>query len=131
MHAEPAIVATAMRSGANGYVLKSNTGADLLTALEAVMSGSIHMPPSLAARQLGSLSRPLGVTDRQHSVLKLIAKGRVTKEIARELGLSARTVEAHRYSMMQTLHVHSALELVRTAAALGLLAVADVGMGDL
>jgi DNA-binding NarL/FixJ family response regulator len=128
MHAEPAIVAAAMRAGANGYVLKAKAGRELLTAIETVLGGALYVTPSLAGQHLGLPSRAPRLTERQHSVLVLIAKGKATKQIARELDLSTRTVEAHRYTLMQMFHVHSAIELVRRAEALGLLAPPDVAM---
>lgn len=128
MHAEPAIVGAAMRGGANGYVLKAKAGRELLTAIETVLTGTLYMTPSLAGQHLGLSGRAPRLTERQHSVLLLIAKGNATKQIARELDLSTRTIEAHRYALMQMFHVHSAIELVRRAAALGLLAVDDVTM---
>ncbi len=129
MHSEPAIVTAAMRAGANGYVLKSNAGRDLLLALETVLNGHPYLTPSLAAAHLSTAVVPKDLTERQHAVLVLIAKGQSTKQIAHELGLSTRTVEAHRYLLMQTFHVHTAIELVRSAQALGLLAVDDVPLG--
>jgi DNA-binding NarL/FixJ family response regulator len=130
MHSEPAIVAAAMRAGANGYVIKANAGRDLLAAVETVLGGALYVTPSLAGQHLGFPRAPR-LTERQHSVLLLMAKGKATKQMARELDLSMRTIEAHRYTLMQTFHVHSAIELVRRAGAMGLLAVDDVTMAEI
>ena len=126
MHSEPAVVAAAMRAGANGYVLKARAGRELLFALETVMSGQPYVTPSLAAEHLTYDGLPTNLTERQHSILVLIAKGKGTKQIAKELNLSTRTVEAHRYTLMQMFHVHTAIELVRKADALGLLVIQDI-----
>ncbi len=125
MHSEPAVVAAAMRAGANGYVLKAKAGRDLLFALETVMSGHPYVSPSLAAEHLTTDGLPTNLTERQSSILALIAKGKGTKQIAKDLKLSTRTVEAHRYTLMQIFHVHTAIELVRKADALGLLIIQD------
>jgi len=122
MHAEPALAATAMRAGANGYILKMSAGDELLSALRQVLSGGQYITPSLgmnAGRDVVDAGREL--TPKQLEVLRLVALGYRSRQIADQLGLSARTVEAHKYSIMQILDVHSTLELVRRAEELGLL----------
>jgi DNA-binding NarL/FixJ family response regulator len=122
MHAEPALAASAMRNGANGYVLKITAGEDLLDAVEQVLSGSIYVTPSLGARFLRSNARNIqSLTTKQCAVLRLVDQGLRSKQIASELGLSVRTVEAHKYTMMQMFGVHSALEMVKKAEELGVL----------
>ncbi|UPG91417.1 response regulator transcription factor [Luteibacter aegosomaticola] len=122
MHAEPALAATAMRAGANGYVLKESAGEELLTALRHVFAGSTYVTPSLGTRYL--YADTLGMqelTPKQLEVLRLVGAGLRSRQIAERLGLSVRTVEAHKYTIMQILDVHSTLELVRRAEDLGLL----------
>jgi DNA-binding NarL/FixJ family response regulator len=122
MHAEPALAASAMRSGANGYVLKVSAGDELLSALHQVLAGGTYVTPSLGARYLrGRMADLHELTPKQREVLRLVGSGLRSKQIAAQLGLSVRTVEAHKYTIMQILDVHSTLELVRRSEDLGLL----------
>jgi len=122
MHAEPALAAAAMRAGANGYVLKYAAGKDLVTAVRQVLAGGVYVTPSLGARYLSSQLQEIhNLTAKQREVLRLVGRGLRSKQIAADLGLSVRTVEAHKYTMMQILGVHSTLELVRRSEELGLL----------
>ena len=121
MHAEPALAAAAMRAGANGYVLKLSAGEELLHALQQVLEGRSYVTPSLGARYLrGHLCDLHELTPKQREVLRLVGTGLRSKQIADRLGLSVRTVEAHKYTIMQILDVHSTLELVRRSEELGL-----------
>lgn len=122
MHAEPGLAATAMSAGANGYVLKYSAGEDLITAVRQVLLGSTYVTPSLGARFIsGRLYEYNSLTTKQREVLRLVGRGLRSKQIASDLGISVRTVEAHKYTMMQILSVHSTLELVRRSEELGLL----------
>lgn len=122
MHAEPALAASAMRAGANGYVLKEAAGEELLNALRQVLAGATYVTPSLGHQNLQAHSLGMQeLTPKQLEVLRLVAGGLRSKQIAERLGLSVRTVEAHKYTIMQILDVHSTLELVRRAEDLGLL----------
>lgn len=122
MHAEPALAATAMRAGANGYVLKMSAGDELLSALRQVLAGANYVTPSLGLH-LGRESADAGreLTPKQLEVLRLVAQGLRSRQIAEQMGLSARTVEAHKYTIMQVLDVHGTVELIRRAEELGLL----------
>jgi DNA-binding NarL/FixJ family response regulator len=122
MHAEPALAAAAMHAGASGYILKYAAGRDLVTAVRQVLAGGTYVTPSLGARYLsGQLQEIHNLTAKQREVLRLVGRGLRSKQIAADLGLSVRTVEAHKYTMMQILRVHSTLELVRRSEELGLL----------
>jgi DNA-binding NarL/FixJ family response regulator len=111
-----------MRAGANGYVLKYAAGKDLVTAVRQVLAGGVYVTPSLGARYLSSQLQEIhNLTAKQREVLRLVGRGLRSKQIAADLGLSVRTVEAHKYTMMQILGVHSTLELVRRSEELGLL----------
>ncbi|MGA7439789.1 MAG: response regulator transcription factor [Luteibacter sp.] len=122
MHAEPALAATAMRAGANGYVLKESAGEELLMALRHVFAGSTYVTPSLGTHYLHADTLGMQeLTPKQLEVLRLVGAGLRSRQIAERLGLSVRTVEAHKYTIMQILDVHSTLELVRRAEDLGLL----------
>lgn len=122
MHAEPALAASAMRAGASAYVLKNAAGEDLLTAAHQVLAGGTYVTPSLGAHFISSHIQDLQqFTAKQREVLRLVGCGMRSKQIADELKLSVRTVEAHKYVMMQILGVHSTMELVRRSEELGLL----------
>jgi len=122
MHSEPALVAAAMRAGANGYVLKDAAGHELANAMREVLAGGSYVTPSVAAQCLDHSARQVReLSAKQREVLQLIALGFRPKQIAARLGLSVRTVEAHKYAIMQILFVHSTLGLVKRAKELGLL----------
>ncbi|QNK01011.1 response regulator [Dyella telluris] len=122
MHMEPALAVAALRAGARGYILKNSAGEDLRNAAQQVMSGGTYVTPALGARYIsGQMTDMRSLTSKQLQVLRLVGSGLRSKQIALQLGLSVRTVEAHKYTMMQVLGVHSTLELVRRAEDLGLL----------
>lgn len=122
MHMEPALAVAALRAGASGYILKNSAGEDLRNAALQVMTGGTYVTPTLGARYIsGQLTDMRNLTGKQLQVLRLVGEGMRSKQIALKLGLSVRTVEAHKYTMMQVLGVHSTLELVRRAEDLGLL----------
>lgn len=122
MHAEPALAAAAMRAGASGYILKYAAGRDLVDAVRQVLDGGIYVTPSVGARYLSSQLQEIhNLTAKQREVLRLVGQGLRSKQIASTLGLSVRTVEAHKYTMMQILGVHSTIELVKRSDELGLL----------
>jgi DNA-binding NarL/FixJ family response regulator len=125
MHADAQLATAALRAGAAGYVLKHAAGEELLSAIQAVLQGRTYLTPLIAQDVITSLMAPerqpaVPLTPRQREVLRLIAEGRRMKEIAATLQLSTRTVETHKYAMMQALGVHSTAELVRYAIQLGL-----------
>lgn len=122
MHAESALAAEAIRAGARGYVLKSSAGDELMRVLRCVLAGQTYVTPSLAANAIvGSGRRQYLLTDKQRRILEFVALGLRSKQIAYELGVSVRTVESHKYTMMQELGVHGTLELVRKAMQEGLI----------
>ena len=127
MHSNEEYVQQAVRAGAAGYLLKKSAVAELEAALRAVQAGRTYLSPALALRTplpgvAGEAARsPLErLTSRQREILQLIAESRTTKEIAAELGLSAKTVEFHRAELMKRLHLHDIPALVRFAMQSGL-----------
>lgn len=125
MHADADLAADVMRAGAAGYLLKNAAGEELLTAIHETLQGRVYLTPAMTKDVLERLSAPPGapqrhLTSRQLDVLRLIVEGRRMKEIAAVLQLSTRTVETHKYDMMQTLGVQSTAELVRYAIEHGL-----------
>jgi len=129
MHREEAYVRRAMEAGAAGYVLKVAAADELLTAVDAALAGKTFVTPGLADHLNGHLRRdadrvqdPAGsLTPRQREVLQLVAQGKTAKEIGAILGLSARTVESHKYELMQALGVERSAELVQFAVKHGLI----------
>ena len=119
MHNEPAMVEEALDAGARGYVLKAAAGEELLQAMRAVLGGGAYVSPALWQKVIGRSSTPT-LTSRQRTVLGLLAEGLRSREIAERLGLSVRTVEAHRHALMQAMDARNSIELVREAARLGL-----------
>jgi DNA-binding NarL/FixJ family response regulator len=136
MHADPELAAEAIEAGASGYVLKSSAGDELVRAIFDVLAGRTYVTPTLAARTIrasahrahatpgaGRASTDAALTQKQREILTRVAQGLRSKQIAFELGLSVRTVESHKYAIMQELGVHSTVELVRKAAHAGLIAI--------
>ena len=126
MHADARMATEAFREGASGFVLKQGAGEELITAIEDVLNGRTYLTPRLTKDVFTSLaanpSEQVTLTPRQREVLRLLADGKRMKEIAAILGLSTRTVETHKYEMMQTLGVSSTAELVRYALKHGVAA---------
>ncbi|HEY0160732.1 MAG TPA: response regulator transcription factor [Thermoanaerobaculia bacterium] len=130
MHMSEEYVLQALRAGAAGYLLKGADVAELEVAVRAVARGETYLSPAVSKRVVDDyVSRtngagdPLGaLTSRQREILQLVAEGNTSKEIAHRLGLSYRTVEAHRNQMMKRLDVHDVTGLVRFAVRVGLIA---------
>jgi len=132
MHGSPSHVAQALGAGAKGYLLKDAAADELPILLRAVMRGETYLSPGVSRHVVeGFLGRasPAGperdpaavaLTPRQRETLQLVAEGRSTKEIAQLLGLSAKTVEAHRAQIMDRLDIHEIAGLVRYAIRIGL-----------
>lgn len=122
---EPSHVVEAVREGVSGYVLKSQTLADLVGAVRAVASGAEYWCPSLASGLLRSARNRSGpnalLTIRQRDVLRLVAEGKTTKEIAVVLGVSVKTADSHRTRLMEKLGLHETAGLVRYAIRHGLI----------
>jgi DNA-binding NarL/FixJ family response regulator len=120
MHSNPELATRAMRGGAAGFLLKESAGEELLTAISQALQGRVYLTPTLTRDVMERLAAPSGgmepqLTPRQRDVLALIVKGQRMKEIAANLQLSTRTVETHKYEMMQALGLHSTAELVKYA----------------
>jgi len=117
MHADSHLATEAFRLGAWGYVLKNSAGEELITAIRAVLAGREYLTPLIAgdgAETLGT-APPVRPTQRQREVLRLIAEGKRMKEIAAILRVSPRTVESHKYEMMDALGFRSTAELIQYA----------------
>jgi DNA-binding NarL/FixJ family response regulator len=128
MHASAEYVARAVREGADGYLLKDSAVQDLVAGIEAVMAGREYYSPPVQ-RELtemvrgssGTKRRAEPITEREREVLKLVAEGLSTKEIADRLDISTRTVETHRANLMRKLGLHSVARLTQYAIREGLI----------
>jgi DNA-binding NarL/FixJ family response regulator len=128
MHAEEEYVGLALRAGAAGYLLKDASASELELAIRSVARGDTYLTPAatkgVVADYLQRGAEPPTprerLTSRQREILQLIADGHTTKEIARRLGLSVKTVEAHRTQLMERLGIHDIAGLVRWAIRAGL-----------
>jgi DNA-binding NarL/FixJ family response regulator len=123
-HKDQGYVQEVMRAGAAGYVLKQNTAAELIHAIDAVASGGNYLDPAIAGklirRSIGSQTKPnsemLGeLSPREAEVLRLIAWGYSNKEIAARLEISIKTVEAHKANASRKLGLQSRIDIVRFA----------------
>src|SRR3984893_2234393 len=128
MYANPEYVVQAMRAGAHGYLIKEDAVSQLKAAIKVVASGELYFSPRISKdfikNYLGRVDAdydPLGqLTSRQREILQLIAEGKNTKEIASDLDVSIKTVEAHRLQLMGRLNIHDIPGLVRYAIRRGL-----------
>jgi DNA-binding NarL/FixJ family response regulator len=127
-HANEEYVIRALRSGAAGYMLKDAASAELQLAIDSVTQDKIYLSPSISRTVIDSYLERVGgpfspleqLTPRQREILQLIAEGKNTKEIAHTLGISVKTVEAHRLQLMARLSIHDLPGLVRYAVRSGL-----------
>ena len=119
MHNDADLATRAMRAGASGFLLKDSAGEELVNAIHQALQGRVYLTPALTQGRDGaaggSASPGPQLTPRQRDVLRLILEGRRMKEIAAMLKLSPRTVETHKYVMMDVLGVDSTAQLIRYA----------------
>jgi DNA-binding NarL/FixJ family response regulator len=117
----------AIRAGARGYLLKGATGQEIAAAIRTVESGGSHLAPRVASTILAEVGRPArpALSQREHEVLRLVADGLPTKQIARSLGITERTVKFHVASLMRKLEADNRAQMVAVAAQRGLLQPAD------
>lgn len=117
MHDDAELATRAMRAGACGFLLKEAAGDELVNAINQVMQGRVYLSPAVTRDVMSRMAAPAGpiepqLTPRQREVLRLMLQGQRMKEIASTLSLSPRTVEFHKYEMMQALGVRSTAELI-------------------
>ncbi len=131
MHPDVTYLSRALEVGAAGYVLKHAASDELITALRLALRGEVFISPELKHESVVErldetrriLKQTIEPTPRQRQVLQLLAEGKSAKEIGALLEISARTVETHKYKMMDDLGVKTTAELVRHAIRLGLVAL--------
>jgi DNA-binding NarL/FixJ family response regulator len=132
---EQADVLEAVKAGATGYLVKSASREELLEAVERTASGEAVFTPGLAGMVLGEFRRmaagpdtgspgvaaePPGLTERETEILRLVAKGLSSRQIAHRLDISYRTVQNHTQNVLRKLQLHNRVELARYAIEQGL-----------
>ncbi|NVM57184.1 MAG: response regulator transcription factor [Desulfobacterales bacterium] len=135
MHSKIDYITEAFEAGATGYVVKESASNRLVRGLEAVARGDYFLDSSLSRKVVKRLTEFPGteakitngryeaLTPREQQVMRLLAEGLSTKEIAEKLFISRKTVENHRANIMNKLDLHTTMELVRYAVRLGLIDV--------
>lgn len=131
VHKDEEFILAAFKAGADGYILKEASHAELEMALESVLAGKRYISPAIshlvldayleAARTLKKESSWETLTGREREILKLIAEGHTNKQISDMLCISVRTVETHRANLMKKLDVHSVAALTALAVERGLI----------
>lgn len=128
MHAGQEYVARAVKGGSDAYLLKDSAVQDLVAAVSAVMAGQTYFSPAIQQQLAGLLrnggQHPSGtqtLTDREREVLTWLARGLSSKEVAKELNISVRTVETHRANLMHKLGVKSVAVLIQVAMREGII----------
>ncbi|MHC8387532.1 response regulator [Pseudomonas sp. MDT2-39-1] len=123
MHTDPALIMQALESGAHGYLLKDTTATELEHALDALRNNERYLSPAIAhtvinqalirnQKQQPEPADSHNLTARQLEILRLIVRGKSTREIANGLGLSIKTVETHRSQIMKRLQIYDVAGLV-------------------
>jgi DNA-binding NarL/FixJ family response regulator len=123
MHESEQLMHAVVRSGARGFVLKSDAGHVLLDAVDALGRHATYFTARLAEGLAGAFAEsaaqgigaPDALTPREREIVQLIAEGASTKDVAAALGISVKTVETHRTNLMRKLDIHSVSEIVRYA----------------
>lgn len=127
-------VRSLLAAGASGYITKHSASEDLLEAIRQVYQGKQYFSPRIARRLkrqqeksfLNGRPRKADLTKREVQVITAIAQGLATRDVAQQLGLSRKTVEKHRQSLMNKLDIHEIAGLTRYAASKGLLAKSGI-----
>jgi len=128
MHHDVEYASMALEAGAGGYVLKHAAPEELVQAVRVALEGGTYVSPSLAAelfqaeraKSRRNAEPRVTLSTRQRDVLRLLADGRSAKEIARALDISSRTVEFHKYKLMESLELKNSAELIQFAIKQGI-----------
>jgi len=131
MHPDATYAANAFEAGASGFVLKHSAPSELITAIHEATKGRTYVTPLIAGdlirtyQEGGSPGKDLfkKISPRQREILQLLAEGKSGKEIASILNISARTVEFHKYRMMEQLNIKTSAELVQYAVKHGIVSI--------
>ena len=131
MHTSEEYIFETLRAGASGYLVKRSATTDLIQAIHVAYRGDSYLSPDISNKVItyyvkqkeGGESEPEGLdklSDREREVLQLIAEGRANREIAEQLFISAKTVEAHRANIQKKLKISGTAELTKFAIIKGL-----------
>jgi DNA-binding NarL/FixJ family response regulator len=128
MHQNASYARRALEAGASGFVVKHAAPEELVLAIHAALNGKTFITPALTKQVVEQAESGTGtenesaesLTRRQREILQLLAEGRSAKEIANELAISARTVEFHKYHVMEMNGLHSSAELIHFALKHGI-----------
>ena len=131
MHPDATYAANAFEVGASGFVLKHSAPSELITAIHEAMKGRTYVTPLVAGdlirtyQEGGTPEKDLfkKISPRQREILQLLAEGKSGKEIASILDISTRTVEHHKYRMMEQLNIKTSAELVQYAIRHGIISL--------
>jgi DNA-binding NarL/FixJ family response regulator len=128
MHESDQVVRRALDAGAHGYLLKSDLADSLTEAVRAIAEGKRFLSPKVSEIVLDGFLETKSehqprTTPREIEIIRLLAEGKMNKEIAARLGISVRTVETHRSKIMLKLGLHSLAELIHYAARNGLVSM--------
>ncbi|HMF34995.1 MAG TPA: response regulator transcription factor [Isosphaeraceae bacterium] len=129
MYVNQEYIRRALDAGVAGYLVKDSAPAELEISIRAVMRGEVYLSPTVTTQVLDRYVKQPGrgapppITARQRAVLVGVARGLTTKAIARELGISVKTVEAHRTQIMDRLKIHDVAGLTRYALRAGLISL--------
>ena len=122
MHQDVTYATTALDEGVDGYILKHDEPRELFAAIREVLKGHLYVSPTMAREVFSYRSRnganrksQVKLTSRQQEILRQLAAGKIAKEIAANLDLSQKTVEYHKYRMMQELGTRTGAELIQYA----------------
>ncbi|MGH8369583.1 MAG: response regulator [Gammaproteobacteria bacterium] len=132
MYAKEEYVRDTLKLGVSGYLLKESAASELEISIRAVAAGEIYLSPAISRQVVkGYVSKDEQtekedlLTPRQNEILRCVASGQSSKQVARELGISIKTVEAHRAEIMRRLQVHDVSGMVRYAIRTGLISATD------
>lgn len=132
MYAKEEYVRDTLKLGVSGYLLKESAASELEISIRSVAAGEIYLSPAISRQVVkGFVSKDEQsgkedlLTPRQNEILRCVASGQSSKQVARELGISIKTVEAHRAEIMRRLQVHDVSGMVRYAIRTGLISATD------
>ncbi len=115
MYDNPEYVQRAMQAGARGYVLKDSPASEIIAAIEAVAAGGTFLSPAVSKRLFRNQEPRPVLSSRESQILSALSRGLSSKQIAREMDVSVRTVEAHRQSIKRKLMIDGQAELIKYA----------------
>ena len=129
MHGENAILKSAVRAGVRGFMSKTGPSTDVVEVLKVVARGGAYLSPNVATQVMDWVKRAKSevnpalesLTEREKQVLRLLAEGKTSKEIATDLNLGVDTIRTYRKILMQKLNIHNVTELIKFAFSAGII----------